>query len=33
MKRLNEMPEVIEISEARKAATPAFHAYLKEAFK
>ena len=33
MKRLNEMPEVIAISEARKAATPAFHAYLKEAFK
>lgn len=33
MNKLNEMPEVIAISEARKAATPAFHAYLAEAFK
>lgn len=33
MKTLNEMPEVKAIAQARTDATPAFHAYLAEAFK
>ncbi|GAB5379599.1 MAG: glutathione S-transferase [Aliiglaciecola sp.] len=33
MKKLNEMPEVQVIAQARTDATPAFNAYLAEAFK
>jgi len=33
MKRLNEMPEVVQINKDKKAAAPAFNEYLAKAFK